>query len=247
VTPAVKAVASRRVLLTRSSEDCAEWAERLAVLGAAPVVLPCIACETIDSPALRAALATAVADADWLVFTSRRGVEAFAALGGRVPARTKIAVVGGGTAAAAERTLGRVDLVGHGTAALLAASLKTGGALAAAARAVLPLAENAGATLERALIGAGAHCTRLDVYRTVPVPPTTPKRAMSSLGADNVILASPTAVTGFMHQVAVDVPVEVFTIGPSTSAAARAAGLAVTAEARTPSLEGILEAMQWQR
>jgi uroporphyrinogen-III synthase len=61
-----------------------------------------------------------------------------------------------------------------------------------------------------------------------------------------VILASPTAVTGFMQQVTVDMPIKVFTIGPSTSAAARAAGLTVTAEARSPSLEGILEAMRWQ-
>ena len=40
--------------------------------------------------------------------------------------------------------------------------------------------------------------------------------------------------------------VNVYTIGPATTAAARGAGLAVTAEAREPSLEGILEAMQWR-
>jgi uroporphyrinogen-III synthase len=39
----------------------------------------------------------------------------------------------------------------------------------------------------------------------------------------------------------------VYTIGPSTTAAAREAGLAVTAEAREPSLEGLVEAMQWKR
>ncbi len=248
MTPAAAAGAGRRVLLTRSEEDCREWAERLTAAGALPVVLPCIQCETIDTPPLRRALAAALADAAWLVFTSRRGVEAFTALGGAVPAQTKIAVVGAGTAAAAERSLGRVDLVGGGgTAALLAESLLASGALAHAPRVLLPLAENAGDTLERALSAAGARCTRLDVYRTVPAPPARAKRAMSSLGADNVILASPTAVTGFTNQVLVDMPIELFTIGPSTSAAARTAGLTVTAEARTPSLDGILEAMQWQK
>jgi len=49
-----------------------------------------------------------------------------------------------------------------------------------------------------------------------------------------------------VHQVDVDVPVSVYTIGPSTTAAAREAGLAVKAEAREPSFEGILEAMQWR-
>jgi uroporphyrinogen-III synthase len=248
VTPALASHAHARVLLTRSEEDCAEWAERLTALGATPVTLPCIHTEIIDTPALRAALATAAAEAAWLVFTSRRGVEAFVALGGRPAAATRIAVVGASTAAAAEHALGRVDLVGRGgTAAALAGTLVGGGALAAQARIVLPLAENAGDTLERAFTAAGARCARFDVYRTVPAAPAEPKRAMSSLGADNVILASPTAVTGFLHQVVVDVPVAVFTIGPSTSAAARAAGLAVTAEARAPSLEGILEAMQWQK
>jgi uroporphyrinogen-III synthase len=49
-----------------------------------------------------------------------------------------------------------------------------------------------------------------------------------------------------MNQVDTDAHINVFTIGPSTSAAARRAGLAVTAEAREPSFNGILEAMQWR-
>jgi uroporphyrinogen-III synthase len=53
-------------------------------------------------------------------------------------------------------------------------------------------------------------------------------------------------VTGFVHLVDVDAAVNVYTIGPSTTAAARRAGLAVTAEAREPSFEGLLEAMQWR-
>jgi uroporphyrinogen-III synthase len=83
------------------------------------------------------------------------------------------------------------------------------------------------------------------VYRTVPAAPTA-KRPLSSLHVDNVVLASPSAVTGFMHQIELDAPVNVYTIGPSTTAAARSAGLVVTAEAREPSLDGILEAMQWR-
>jgi uroporphyrinogen III methyltransferase/synthase len=111
---------------------------------------------------------------------------------------------------------------------------------------LLALAENAGDTLAQALTAAGAVCTRLDVYRTVPVPAGRERRPLSALRVDNVVLASPSAVTGFVHQVDVDVPVKVYTIGPSTTAAARRAGLIVTAEAREPSLEGILEAMQWR-
>ena len=104
----------------------------------------------------------------------------------------------------------------------------------------------AGDTLARALESAGARCTRVDVYRTVPAPPVEPRRPLSALHVDNVVLASPSAVTGFVHVVDVDVAAGIYTIGPSTTAAARRAGLTVTAEAREPSFEGILEAMQWQ-
>jgi uroporphyrinogen-III synthase len=247
VTPAT-ALSGRSVLLTRSEEDCAEWAGRLAARGACPVTLPCIHAETLDTPTLRAMLATATASADWIAFTSRRGVEAFAALGAAPPAHVKIAVVGTGTAAAAEQRLGRVDLIGRGgTSAALGATLIAEGSLMTRPLVLLALAENAGDALETALSEAGARCTRLDLYRTVPAPATPTKRAMSTLGADNVLLASPSAVTGFMRQVELDVPVRIYTIGPSTTAAARAQGLAVTAEAREPSLEGILEAMQWQK
>jgi uroporphyrinogen III methyltransferase/synthase len=112
------------------------------------------------------------------------------------------------------------------------------------AQVVLALAANAGDSLEHALASAGARCTRFDVYRTIPAPPAARKRALSSLGAERVVLASPSAASGFVHQVDLDVPVAIYTIGPSTTAAARALGLEVTAEAREPSLEGILEAMQ---
>jgi uroporphyrinogen III methyltransferase/synthase len=128
----------------------------------------------------------------------------------------------------------------------LAATLVDVGDLKRQRRVLLTLAQNAPDTLEKALTEAGAECRRVDVYRTVPAPPAEPRRPLSALRVDNVVLASPSAVTGFVHQVDVDAPVSVYTIGPSTTAEARRAGLAVTAEAREPSFEGILEAMQWR-
>jgi uroporphyrinogen-III synthase len=269
VTAAPRPLAGRRVLITRDADDCAEWSLRIAAYGGAPVALPCIRCEPLDGAELRAALAAALADADWVVFTSRRGVGAFASLRDgeslALAARTKVAVVGAATAEAARSQLGRADLVGTGTGAqlgaLLAATLAA--ELHAAARSlgatsavclaptpshvVLALAANAGPALERALGSAHVRCTRLEIYRTIPAAPASGgKRALSSLGADNVLLASPSAVSGFVRQVELDGPCAVYTIGPSTTAAARAAGLAVTAEAREPSFEGLVEAMQWR-
>ena len=247
MTPPTATTAVRRVLLTRSEEDCAEWAERLARHGADSVALPCIRCEPIATPASKAALAAAVPSSDWLVFTSRRGVEAFVALEPpALPSQCRIAVVGGATGEAAKAELGRVDVVGGGTAAALGGTLVDLGELILHPRVLLAVAENAGDTLERTLEAAGATCTRVAVYRTVPAPAVEPRRPLSALRVDNVVLASPSAVTGFVHQVEIDAPVSFYTIGPSTTAAARRAGLPVTAEAREPSFDGILAAMQWR-
>lgn len=233
------------VLLTRAEEDNEAWATRLAAAGAHPIELPCIRSQAIDSPELRAALAEALTNADWLVFTSRRGVEAFATLHpAALPESTRVAVVGAATAAAARDKVGRADLTSEaGTAASLARALAE--RVAPGTHVVITVAENAGQTLPEALQAAGATCLRFDVYRTIPVPAPETKRALSALGADNVLLASPSAVTGFVNQVDMDISADIFTIGPSTTAAAQAAGLTVEAQAEYPSLEGLMEAMRW--
>lgn len=234
----------QRVVVTRSAEDSDEWAERLGREGAEVVVVPCINSEPIDTPELRAALAAEIATADWLVFTSRRGVEAFATLHPvALPAGARIAAVGAATAGAARHTLGRVDHVGGGTAAALADSLVASCEVAAGQRCVLALAANAGGALEQALRTHGAECRRFDVYRTVPTAPLESKRPLSALRADKILFASPSAVEGFLNQVTIDTRARIFTIGPSTTAAARASGLDVAGEARVASLDGLMEAL----
>ena len=241
----MKRLAGKRILLTRSADDCAEWAARLTELGAVTVALPCIETELIDTPELRGRLKETVPQADWLVFTSRRGVEAFAALHLGPLGKARVASVGPVTAEAARERLGRNDLVGRGgTAELLAGTMLFEGLLHDRPHLLLALAENADGRLETALQGP-ARCTRFDLYRTKPAPPAAAKRPLSSLGADNVFLASPSAVTGFVNQVDIDIPVNIYAIGPSTSAAARARGLDVTAEARLPGLQGFLEIFLW--
>jgi len=245
----MRRLAGKRVLLTRAEEDCASWAAELRAAGLVPVTLPCIRCQIADSAEVGAQLAATLPEADWLVFTSRRGVEAFARLtagtgAARLPESLQLAAVGPATADAAQRLLGRVDLVAEaGTAASLAQALVFTFE-GSHAKVLLALAENAAGVLEDTLRPAGAVCTRIDVYRTVPAGERTPKQALSALGADNIFLASPTAVAGLMNQVELDTDAAIFTIGPSTSAAARAAGLAVTAEATEPTLEGLMEAMR---
>lgn len=112
-----------------------------------------------------------------------------------------------------------------------------------AAKCLIAVAENAGNIVEETLKQAGGDCLRLNVYRTTPAVPETAKQALSKLGADKILLASPSAVTGLVNRLEFDAAAEILTIGPSTTRAARAAGLTVTAEAARPSLEGLMEAM----
>ena len=190
---------------------------------------------------------------DWLPATL---AEASAAA---LPDGLRVAAVGPATARAAADTFGRVDLVGDGgggPATNPAADPARGaGAAASLAEALAPrlgprdrvllaVAENAGRAFEEIIRSAGHACIRLDVYRTLPAPGRPRKRAASDLGVDSVLLASPSAVTGFVNRVRLDTAPGIFTIGPATTEAARAAGVEVTGEAPRPSLGGLLEAMR---
>jgi uroporphyrinogen-III synthase len=241
----MSALAGQTVLITRSDDDCMGWADALAAAGATPVVLPCIRCETLATDELRERIDAELPHTDWLVFTSKRGVTAFTALCKRpVPDSVKVAVIGPATADTAVIAFGRADLTSEsGTAVSLAQALEarfsdTG------ARLLVAIAENAGTTIEDTLRAAGATCTRLDVYRTLAAEPREPKQALSVLGADNIFLASPSAVTGLTNQVELDKPAAIFTIGPATNEAAEAAGLTVAGQATSPGLEGLMEAMR---
>lgn len=244
---AASPVTGQRILLTRATEDANRWAERLEACGATAVVRPCIDAEPIDSAPLRADLRAAAAGADWWVFTSRRGVEAFVRLAGDAAAHghAKIAVVGETTAHAASKALGRPATVigAAGTAESLAAAMLDAGVTGQ--QIMLALAANAGRVLEDALTDAGADCRRFDVYRTVPAPQAAERTPLSSLRVDAVWLASPSSVQGFLNRFELDEAngAKLVAIGPSTARAMREHGLAVHAVAARPSFEGLLEAM----
>jgi uroporphyrinogen-III synthase len=237
---------STRILITRSEADASFWVDALAERGIEAVAHACIETKTIDTPATRRALAEGIADADWLVLTSKRGAAATAELFGVIlPARVNIAVVGATTKEHAEQLFGRPALVAdQATAVGLATTLCATLDPAKTGRIVLALAENAGPLMEEMLVDAGFDVLRIDVYQTVPRHTPTTRQPLSSTGCDTVFLASPSAVEGFMNQFSLDTPARIVTIGPSTTAAARGCGLDVHGEANEPSLEGLLEATQ---
>lgn len=242
-------LAGRTVLVTRAAEDAARWARRLERLGARPVILPCLVTAPATDADTAVRLLAAVGDAHWLLLASRRGVAATAGLlGGALPPAVQVAAVGPATARVTVARLGRLNLVAAKHTArdlarqLVALLARDGGATAT--RVVVAGAAGGRDDAERVLSAAGAAVTRVDVYRTVPAAGGGAKRDLGAEGVSDVLLASPSAVAGLLSLASVPPSARVITIGPTTTAAARAAGLEVAAEARRPDFDGMLEVMQ---
>jgi uroporphyrinogen-III synthase len=234
-----------RIVLTRSAEDCESWAASLRERGIASVQLPCIETQCEDSPTLQTALVAALAEADWLVFTSERGVTALRRqLSQALPEHIRIAVVGPATARRALAELGRADFLAQRSTAASLASELVDHLESSRAQIVLALAENAGDVLEKTLSNAGHSCRRFNVYRTIPAAAPEQRRTLKEIGGQTIFLASPSAVLGLVNQVEIDDSARLISIGPSTTAAIERAGLQVYAQAATPSLTGMLEAIK---
>ena len=207
-----------RVVLTGTERLSAPLAADLAALGLEVVTCPLVAVEALDGPPLRADRY------DWLLLTSRNGVDAlFPRLDGPLP---RVAVVGRGTAEALRE---------HGVEPVLVAAVSTQEGLAAelprpAGRVLFAGAEDARDVLVREL---GADFVAL--YRTLELQPE------SFPEADLAVLASASAARSLASLGAAPACVS---IGPVTTAAARARGLQVVAEAATHDREGLVEAVK---
>lgn len=235
-------LAGRTILITRAAEDAGAWAAAFERLGARSVVLPCLETAFLDDGDTRAQLDEALRDAEWIAFTSRRGVHAVAGLlSTAVPTSVRLAAVGERTAEEARTRLGRVDLVAAGSGTALGEALVA--TLVTPTKIALPVAREARRELERILRAAGHDVRRVHVYETRPVPDRNGRERLDALGIDTIVLASPSAVEGLLHQVVVPPAAQIVTIGPTTSNAARAAGLSVSAEAAQPSFDAIVDAI----
>ena len=241
-------VAGMKVLVTREAEDAERWASRLSSWGALPVVMPCLQCENITDPSVATLLQASVEISAWLVLSSRRGaVAAGRMLERKLTARAKIAAIGPATARAAKEVFNRCDLVAsESTAAGIADALLERFGLVKSAqpvRVVMAGAAGGRTDVEQKLTKNGIKVSRVDVYHTIPAPPVEPKRDLEAEEIEIVLLASPSAVEGLRNIALVPRAAKVVTIGPTTSAAAVAAGLKVHGEAAEPDLDGMLDAL----
>jgi uroporphyrinogen III methyltransferase / synthase len=207
-----------KVVLTGTERLAAPLAEALAAEGLDVETCPLVTVEALEGPPLRPA------GYDWLLLTSRNGVEAlFARLEGPLP---KVAVVGPGTAEALRERGVEPDLVARTSTQeglLVELPRRAGSVLFAGA-------EDARDLLAREL---GADFVAL--YRTREL---RPERFPD---CDLVVLASASAARSFAG-LGLDLPV--VSIGPVTSGEAAASGLRVVAEASTHDRAGLVEAVK---
>ena len=237
---------ARAVLDTRPDLD-RDFADAAGRMGFRHVHVPAIEIANAAGPELEEARRN-LAFYDWVVVTSRRGVEA---LGDQLPGNVRWAAVGGSTAGAlAARGITADCVPDDAQADALPGSMAKVAALHGA-RILLARADAAAPTLPQRLRELGATVDDVVAYHT-SVGPTDSSADMVAalrnpeLGA--VIFASGSAVRGLVELGGADVSylagVKIITIGPKTSTAVREAGFEVTRESPTRDSAGLAAALK---
>jgi uroporphyrinogen-III synthase len=209
-----------RVIVTRSREQAGPLRAALQARGFEPVLCPLIETVPIDDGPIE------VDGYDWVIVTSANGaVELGRRHRGSLP---KVAAVGEGTAAALAEWGIQVDFVPVEASqeGLLAEFPQPVG------RALFVGAEGA-----RTLLAERLPAEFRAAYRTIELAPVVPE-------GDLVLLASASAARAWARLAS---PLPAISIGPQTTAAARAGGIDVVAEARTRDVGGLVDsAAAWR-
>ncbi|MGH2447733.1 MAG: uroporphyrinogen-III synthase [Chloroflexota bacterium] len=239
-----KPLTGKRVLLTRAAGENGELRERLKSVGAKVREMPLIAIELpLDLAPLDQALRT-VSSFDWIAFTSGNAVtsvldrlrELDLTLAG-----VKVAAVGQATAA---------DLRSRGVKVDAIPKQPSGGALARkllgesdCVKVLLPQSHIARPELANQLSRHGVQVEAVTAYRTVWSELTGAKVPST----DAIVLASPSSARHLYHLIGRERRWRGETlvcIGTTTAQALKDLGVAPAAVARTPSTDGLFEAIQ---
>ena len=194
-----------------------------------------------------------LASYDWLIFTSVNGVRHFMEALDRSPSdlrdlKAKLCAIGPATRAAVEALHLRVDVMPEEyvaeslIAALAEEDLK-------GKRVLLPRAAVARDLVPDTLRERGAVVDVVEAYRTI-IPADAAARAKEALvrNPDWITFTSSSTVTNLLKVTGREAlaGIKIASIGPVTSATARAAGLIVDVEANPHTIEGLVDALAAQ-
>jgi hydroxymethylbilane synthase len=241
---------TRAILDTRPDLDDL-GAELLARSGWRVIHVPAVTTERIEHNAELDRARANLGAYQWVVVTSRRGVEAlFDSVHKAVPASTRFAAVGPTTARALRKNGVGVDAqpelaVGDEIPRVMAAEGFRRGD-----RVLLARADAASESVPDQLRGYGAEVDDVVAYRTVPAPPDSRPPLLAALAdttLEAVMFASGSAVRGLVELAGRRADkarrLRAFVIGPKTNAVARELGFTVAGEARTPDAAGLVESL----
>ena len=230
-------------------------AARLEALGAETIEAPAIRIEPPqDLRPLRDA-ARRAGEFDWIIFTSTSGVDAFFGaladqdMDARALAGRRIAAIGPATAARLAQHGIRADLQPAAfTGAEVAKALAAHGSLTGV-RILLPRADIAPKELVETLAAKGAIASDVVAYRTAAdlSGRDAVRERLAQREVDWLTFTSSSTVKNFLEAVGADAVraanVKIASIGPTTSATLREAGLAPTVEAKTYTIPGLIDAI----
>lgn len=244
-----------RVGITRPRQQSGPVVAKLLEQGAQPILMPVIEILPPDDWSDVDRAIARLDRFDWIVFTSVNGVQALLDriwnLGGdqRHLGRAKLAAIGEGTSHALADYRLRADLVPESfRSEALAAALRPH----VSGRQVLwPRASRGRDVLSSELRAAGAELSELVVYQNVDVAAfdAATVAALEAGEVDWIGLSSPAIARGLGRllpaaaRARLGTTLRLASISPVTSAAARDAGLSVSAEAATYTWDGILAAI----
>jgi uroporphyrinogen-III synthase len=250
-------LSGRRIAVTRAREQSPELTRKLAALGAEVIELPLITVsKEIDKHALLDVL-TELGSYDWIVFTSANGVRFFFDEFHRIydDVRSlgllRFAAVGEATAKAIAEQHIKIECQPRiATAGALAEALIDTGSLDHAK--VLVITGNLNRDeLVTKLEAELAIVDQLQVYKTEQTDLSNEPGAADfrARGADAILFASSSAVQSFVDQANslklssnARRPIA-GSIGPQTSETMKEAGMPVDFEAKTPSLDALVDAL----
>jgi uroporphyrinogen-III synthase len=246
----VGSLAGWRVLVPRPVGQAGELSSLLRAAGAEPVAVPLIA---ISPPVDLGPLDLTLIDLGcsrftWVGFTSANAVDAVARRAAELgidpvlPADTRVAAVGAGTAAALRAAGLHVDLLPttRGSADALADEWPTA---RPGDTVLLPRSDIARPGLPDALLAKGYHVETVTAYRTVPQPPPEELNAELRAGRFHaILLTSPSCVTALADAL-IGSTVVLGAIGRPTATAAAAARRPVDFIADAPTATGLVNGL----
>lgn len=241
----------RTIVVTRARSQSATLSDRLTALGADVVEIPATRIEPLDSPAIAESIER-LSDYGWVIFTSQNAVRLFwSALrregrDARALSGVKVAAVGPATADALLDVGIATDLSPERfVAEALLDALRDRGEVRGA-RVLYATAEGARDVLPDGLAELGATVDRVHLYRSVANAEGADalKRRIAA-GVDLVTFTSASSVAAFADAVGREAAsgVRGASIGPITTAAARATGVDVAVEASDSTIPGLVSAI----